>query len=85
MLAPNAKLRPLVVPQGPELQEQTREVAVADESEVETVQARPHRISWARMLKRVFDIEQARGGGWPPVVSGATAWALGVAPQDRSP
>ena len=57
VLAPNAKLRPLVVPQGPEVQEQASEVAVADECEVETVQARPHRISWARLLKRVFDID----------------------------
>ena len=57
VLAPNAKLRPLVVPQGPEVREQATEVAVADECEVETVQARPHRISWARLLKRVFDID----------------------------
>jgi hypothetical protein len=57
VLAPNAKLRPLVVPQGPEVQEQATDVAVADECEVETVQARPHRISWARLLKRVFDID----------------------------
>jgi hypothetical protein len=57
VLAPNAKLRPLVVPQGPEVQEQTTEVAAASECETETVQARPHRISWARLLKRVFDID----------------------------
>ena len=57
MLAPNAKLRPVVVPQGPEVQEQATEVAVAEECEGETVQARPHRISWARLLKRVFDID----------------------------
>ncbi len=57
VLAPNAKLRPLVVPQGPEVQEQTTEVAVADECETETVHSRPHRISWARLLKRVFDID----------------------------
>jgi ribosomal protein S27AE len=57
VLAPNAKLRPRVVPQGPEVQERATEVAVADECEVETVQARPHRISWARLLKRVFDID----------------------------
>jgi hypothetical protein len=31
VLAPNAKLRPLVVPQGPEVREQATEVAVADE------------------------------------------------------
>jgi hypothetical protein len=53
----NAKLRPVVVPQGPEVQAQATEVAVADECQVETVQARPHRISWARLLKRVFDID----------------------------
>ncbi len=46
-----------VVPQGPEVQEQATEVVVADECEVETVQARPHRVSWARLLKRVFDID----------------------------
>ena len=57
VLAPNAKLRPLVVPQGPEVQEQTTEVAAVSECETETVQARPHRISWARLLKRVFDID----------------------------
>jgi hypothetical protein len=57
VLAPNAKLRPLVVPQGPEVQEQATEVVVADEYEVETVLARPHRVSWARLLKRVFDID----------------------------
>jgi hypothetical protein len=57
VLAPNAKVRPLVVPQGPEVQEQASEVAVADECEVETVQARLHRISWARLLERVFDID----------------------------
>ncbi|MCW5581627.1 MAG: transposase, partial [Luteimonas sp.] len=54
VLAPHAKLRPLVVPQGPEVQEQATEVAVAGgECEVRTVQARPHRIGWARLLKRV--------------------------------
>jgi hypothetical protein len=58
VLAPNAKLRPLVVPQGPEVQEQTTEVAVADECEVETAQARPGRIRWARLLKRMFDIDR---------------------------
>ncbi len=52
--APNAKLRPLVVPQGPDVEEQATEVAVAGECEVEPVQARPHRLSWARLLKRVL-------------------------------
>ncbi|MCA3223756.1 MAG: transposase, partial [Burkholderiales bacterium] len=45
VLAPNAKLRPLVVPQGPPAQAQA-----AAECEVEPVQARPHRIGWARLL-----------------------------------
>ena len=58
VLAPNAKLRPLVVPQGPlEQDEQATEAAVAADCEVETAQARPRRISWARLLKRVFDID----------------------------
>jgi hypothetical protein len=52
VLAPNAKLRPLVVPQGPPAQAQA-----AAECEVEPVQARPHRIGWARLLKRVLDID----------------------------
>ena len=58
VLAPNAKLRPVVVPQGQPAQAQAAtEAAVPAECEVETVQARPHRISWARLLKRVFDID----------------------------
>ncbi|MBK9363632.1 MAG: transposase [Rubrivivax sp.] len=57
VLAPNAKLRPLVVPRGPEVQAQATKVAVTDQCEAEMVQARPHRISWARLLKRVFDID----------------------------
>ncbi|MCL4696393.1 MAG: transposase, partial [Burkholderiaceae bacterium] len=57
VLAPNAKLRPLVVPQGPQVQEPASENAAAAECEVESLQARPNRISWARLLKRVFDID----------------------------
>ena len=57
-MAPNAKLRSLVVPQGPPAQAQAAtEAATAAECEVETAQARPHRVSWARLLKRVFDID----------------------------
>ena len=44
-----------------------RPSAIAAECEVETVKARPHRISWARLLKRVFDIDMQHcpncGGG----------------------
>jgi hypothetical protein len=58
VLAPNAKLRTLVVPQGPPAQAQAAtEAAAAAECEVETVQPRPRRISWAQLLKRVFDID----------------------------
>ena len=39
------------------MQKQTTDVAVAVECETETVQSRPHRIGWARLLERVFDID----------------------------
>ena len=58
VLAPNAMLRAMVVPQGPTDQDKpATEVAAAAECEDETVQARPHRISWARSLKRVFSCD----------------------------
>jgi hypothetical protein len=58
VLAPDAKPRPLVVPQGPPAQAQAAtEAAAAAGCEVEPVQARPHRISWARLLERAFDID----------------------------
>ncbi|MFN8737048.1 MAG: transposase [Betaproteobacteria bacterium] len=68
VLAPNAKLRALVVPQRPPEQERpATEAAAAAGCEAETVQAWPHRISWARLLKRVFDIDMQHcpncGGG----------------------
>jgi hypothetical protein len=68
VLAPNAKLRPLVVPQ--DLPAQTRaatEAAADAECEAEAALGRPHRIGWARLLKRVFDIDMQHcpncGGG----------------------
>jgi hypothetical protein len=69
VLAPNAKLRPLVVPQDLPAQAQAATVAkAATECETETVQCtRPHRIGWARLLKRVFDLDMQHcpncGGG----------------------
>ena len=68
VLAPNAKLRPRVVPQQPPAQAQAAgEAAAPAECEVETAQARPNRVSWARLLKRVFDIDMQHcpncGGG----------------------
>ena len=50
-----------LVPQAPEVQEQATEATVADPCEVEMVQARPHRFSWARLLKRVFAIDMQHG------------------------
>jgi hypothetical protein len=65
--ASRTRLRALVVPQGPEQPGQTTEVATATECEAEHVQARSGRISWARLLKRVFAIDMQRcpncGGG----------------------
>jgi len=54
VLAPNAKLRALVVPRAPE--------DAAGESEVPATESccthsRPARISWAQLLKRVFEID----------------------------
>jgi hypothetical protein len=64
VLAPNAKLRPLLVPQEPLVRsEPATEAAAADEGEVDTLQAWPNRISWARLLKRVFDIVRGRTRG----------------------
>ena len=58
MLAPNAKLRSMVVPQGPpEDEEPASEAVTAAECDVEHARALPGRISWARLLKRVFDID----------------------------
>ena len=63
VLAPNAKLRALVVPQGPEQAEQAEQasdVAATGQCEAQAALARPGRISWARLLKRVFDIDMQR-------------------------
>ncbi|MCU0938490.1 MAG: hypothetical protein MUC86_04975 [Burkholderiaceae bacterium] len=66
VLAPNAKLRPRVVPQGPPATAPAAtEAAAAAECEGEPGQARPHRIGWARLLKRVFDIVQKDNGPAP--------------------
>ena len=46
-----------MVPQGPQVQEPASEAAARAECEVETTQARPQRIGWARLLERVFDID----------------------------
>jgi hypothetical protein len=61
VLAPNAKLRSLVVPQGPPKDEEVPGVAASGvQCEAQTAQVGPGRISWARLLKRVFDIDLQR-------------------------
>jgi hypothetical protein len=57
VLAPNAKLRALVAPQQPEVEEQATDAAAASECVAETGQGRAHRISWARLPRRVFDVD----------------------------
>jgi hypothetical protein len=62
VLAPNAKLRARVVPQGPPApgHAATEVEARAECEEAEPVRARPQRMGWARLLKRVFDIDLQR-------------------------
>ena len=54
VLAPNAKLRALVVPQVPEAPEQAAKSAKCDAN---CAHHRPVRLSWAKLLKRVFDLD----------------------------
>ena len=51
MLAPNAKLRALVVPQAPE------QATTGKSEQTATEPGRSARIGWARLLKRVFEID----------------------------
>ena len=54
VLAPNAKLRALVVPQEPEAPAQEAKPAECEEN---CAHHRPVRLSWAKLLKRVFDLD----------------------------
>ena len=54
MLAPNAKLRALVVPREPESPAQATQPA---QCEANCAHHRPVRLSWAKLLKRVFEID----------------------------
>ena len=54
VLAPNAKLRSLVVPAGPQEDAGASEPATTEPG---CAHHRPARISWARLLKRVFEID----------------------------
>ena len=62
MLAPNARLRARVVPQGPPAQAHvaTGAAAPAECEQAEPVRARAQHIGWARLLERVFDIDLRR-------------------------
>ena len=51
VLAPNAKLRALVVPQAPE------QATTGKSEQTATEPGQPARIGWARLLKRVFEID----------------------------
>ena len=56
VLAPNAKLRAMVVPQEPEPAAQAVHPA---ECETKCAHHRPARLSWAKLLKRVFELDMA--------------------------
>jgi hypothetical protein len=63
VLAPNAKLRALVVPQGPD---EGAKQAKPPQCETNCAHHRPVRLSWTRLLKRVFNLDLAHcanGGG----------------------
>ncbi len=62
VLAPNARLRARVVPQGPPAQAHvaTGVAAPAVCEQAEPVRARAQHIGWARLLERVFDIDMRR-------------------------
>jgi hypothetical protein len=52
VLAPNAKLRAMVVPQGP-----GAKAAQPVACEANCAHCRPVRLTWARLLKRVFELD----------------------------
>ncbi|MFN5167604.1 MAG: transposase [Pseudomonadota bacterium] len=65
VLVQNAQRRPLVMPQQPPAQPQAvTEAAVAAECEAEPAQAPPHRISRARLPRRVFDVDMQHCPNW---------------------
>jgi len=60
VLAPNAKLRAQVVPQVvPQKPEPPAQAAPPAECEATCAHHRPVRLSWAKLLKRVFEIDTA--------------------------
>jgi hypothetical protein len=73
VLAPSSKLRALLSPQRSEVVHATK-TAMASEFQAQSVRGQQHRISSARLVKRVFDIDT---GAAP------TAHAVGRPPADR--
>lgn len=57
LVVPKATLRQLVAPLEPQAQEPASDHAAAAECEVESHQAWPNCLSWARLLRRAFDLE----------------------------
>ncbi len=60
VLAPNAKLRARMVPQGPAARGPGAGAAGEIRSDAQPVRARAQHIGWARLLQRVFDIDMRR-------------------------
>ena len=56
VLAPNSKLRTLMVPQEPEPPAQAQAAPPA-ECEANCAHRRPARLSWAKLLRRVFELD----------------------------
>ena len=56
VLAPNAQLRAMVVPAGPDKQDSASQCTVTEPQGVSALSAR---MSWARLIKRVFEIDLA--------------------------
>ncbi len=73
MLAPNTKLRVLVVPEWSAQPEEAREAVIATACGAEPIQFRSGLISRARLLKRVFDIDMHTCpnicGGEPKIIA----------------
>ena len=76
MLAPNAKLRRRIVPAPPERATETATDQAPD-------QGKTPRMSWARLLKRVFDIEHCPNCGGALKTIAAPSTRSGQASKTR--
>ena len=79
-MAPNAKLRPLVVPQGSEVQKLATDVTVAGVCAVQTAQAGRQPTSGARLHKRVSDTDMQHcpncGAGELKIIAAILEWPV---------